>query len=302
MLKWHKEEKDWWNTFGDYMSYQWKLTPQLHRLLRNSLEKDYINYLSKKGGRLLDIGCGSGWLTFKFAEVGMRVHGIDVSEEQINAALRFKHERKANSVIFECADFLEWDCTVYDGEFDSIFVSAFLHHLPESEMKEAFEKIAYLLKPGGRVFLYEPLTVTSARSTAVKLIDALCSISLTILLNKMPNFLNLFSERHISELARGYRMTSPHERPVELYQIRKFCSSDLHISNIKGWHLHSLGFAMQITSLKQNIWKYYEPIGIFWYGLDKLLFFFFGWQSFSVPGRFILCGIKLTKTNGAPRC
>jgi 2-polyprenyl-3-methyl-5-hydroxy-6-metoxy-1,4-benzoquinol methylase len=292
---WHQDEKAWWNMYGDYMTYQWRLTPYLHDLIRKPLEKDYVDYLFKPGGRLLDLGCGSGWLSFHFAERGMTVLGVDVSAEQINAANELKHERKFNNVNFECADFIPWESTPYLGMFDSVFVSAFLHHLPAVELEQTMRKIAALVKPGGRVFLYEPLTSTRSRSLQVKLIDRLCSVVLLLQLDKIPKWLRLISARHISELARGYRMTSPHERPVDVELLRKCCGDDFEISDVKGWHLHSLGFSMQVTALKENVRGYYEPFGRFWYALDRLLFKHFGWESFSLPGRFILCAIKLTK-------
>ena len=71
--------------------------------------------------------------------------------------------------------------------------------------------------------------------------------------------------------------------------------STIYPQVIKGWHLHSLGFSMQVTALKESARRFYEPLGRIWYGLDRLLFRAFGWEAFSLPGRFILCSIKLTR-------
>lgn len=295
LVQWHQEEKAWWNMYGDYMTYQWKLTPYLHEIVRAPLENEYVDYLLKPGGRLLDLGCGSGWLSLYFADHGMAVLGIDVAAEQINAANELKLARQAGSVSFECADFIAWNSTPFEGGFDSVFVSAFMHHLPEVELEQTVRKIASVVKPGGRVFLYEPLTSAKPRRLVIKVIDRLCSVGLMLLLDKFPKWLGLISERHAAELAGGYRMTSPHERPVDVALLKKFCGNEFEISEIKGWHLHSLGFSMQVTALREGARKYYEPLGRFWYGLDRLLFNYFGWESFSLPGRFILCGVKLTK-------
>lgn len=295
LVKWHQDEKAWWNTYGDYMTYQWKLTPYLNKLVRTSLEKDYIDYLLKSGGRLLDLGCGSGWLSFYFAEHGMTVLGIDVAEKQIRMANESKEMRKAKRVDFECADFTQWDSTPYASSFDSVFVSAFLHHLPELELEQTMNKIAALLKPGGRVFLYEPLTSAKPRNLAVKAIDRLCSFGLLLLLEKLPKWFGLMSERHVAELARGYQMQSPHERPVDVAFLKKLIGNSFNICEIEGRHLHSLGFSMQVTALKEGVRRQYERLGKFWYKLDEFLFRRFGWESFSLPGRFILCSVKLTK-------
>jgi SAM-dependent methyltransferase len=225
----------------------------------------------------------------------MSVLGIDVSKEQINAANELKAKRGVGNVDFECADFMEWDSGRYEGYFDSVFVSAFMHHLPEIELELIVRKIASVVKPGGRVFLYEPLTAARPRSLAIKLVDQLCAVALLLLLDKLPKWLDLISERHVAELARGYKMTSPHERPVDVDLLKTFCGDEFETSEIKGWHLHSLGFSMQVTALKESARRFYEPLGRLWYGLDRLLFRAFGWEAFSLPGRFILCSIKLTR-------
>ena len=295
LVKWHQDEKSWWDMYGDYMTYQWQLTPHLHQVIRTPLEKEYVDYLYKPRGRLLDLGCGSGWLSFHFAEKGMSVLGIDLSNEQISAANELKNRCSAENVKFECADFIDWKIEPYYGYFDSVFVSAFMHHLPEVELELIVSKVASVVKPGGRVFLYEPLTSSRPRSMSVKVVDRICSMVLLLLLDKLPKWLGLISKRHRAELARGYKMTSPHERPVAVELLKDFCDDKFDVSEIKGWHLHSLGFAMQVTALKEGARGYYEYLGYFWYQIDRFLFRFFGWESFSLPGRFILCGVKLTR-------
>jgi len=293
--KWHQDEKEWWDAHGEYMTYQWRLTPSLHKVIRAPLEEDYIRYLLKPGGRLLDLGCGSGWLSLYFAEKGMSVLGIDVSKEQINAAIELKEGRQLLSVDFQCVDFIEWDISEFDNAFDSIFVSAFIHHLPMVELEIIFQKIASITKSGGHIFMYEPLTAIRPRKLAIKVLDRICNAGLAILLDKLPNFMGLISQRHKAELARGYTMVSPRERPVDIEILKTFCKKDFDICEVRGWHLHSLGFSMQVTALKENARKYYEPLGKLWYWIDKVFFKVFGWDAFALPGRFILCGIKLVR-------
>jgi hypothetical protein len=42
LVQWHQDEKAWWNMCGDYMTYQWRLTPYLHDVIRTPLEKDLV--------------------------------------------------------------------------------------------------------------------------------------------------------------------------------------------------------------------------------------------------------------------
>lgn len=291
---WHRDEREWWNKHGEYMTYQWRLTPTLHRVTRSALERDYVDYLYTPGGRLLDVGCGSGWLSLLFARKGMSVVGLDIAQEQIDAACQLQEEERMPSVRFECADFTTWDDSEHIGSFDSIFVNAFLHHLPEQELERILNKIARVVRPGGRVFMYEPLTSDTPRRPLVRAIDRVCNLGHRIL-NLLPARLGGHSQQHRAEVARGYTMNSPHERPVNIELLRRFCEPHFQLSEVRGWHLHSIGFAMHVTALKPSFRRAYEYIGRTWYVVDRLLLATFGWQAFSMPNRFILCGIKLIR-------
>jgi len=295
LVHWHDDEERWWNRFGEYMNYQWQLTPALSERLRGEMERDYKDFLLKPGAALLDVGCGSGWLSTYFAERGMTVTGVDVSSEQISAADQLKASRGLDSVSFQCADFMRWDVDKYKGAFESVFVSAFLHHLPPSELELIVRKIALVLKPGGRAYLYEPLQRQRTRTLPVKVIDRLYNTALHLFLNRLPRWFKWWSPRHLQELERGYSMNSPHEAPVSLELLQKCCSGDFGIVETKGWHLNSLGFAMECMSLIEPVRKWYEPVAVLCYRLDRALFRWLGWEAFSIPGRFILCSVKMVR-------
>ena len=64
LVQWHQDEKAWWNMYGDYMTYQWQLTPYLHDVIRTPLEKEYVDYLLKPGGRCLISVAGAAGCRF----------------------------------------------------------------------------------------------------------------------------------------------------------------------------------------------------------------------------------------------
>lgn len=293
--RWHEDEERWWDANGSYMTFQWQLTPRMSCAVRSELEADYKHYLFRSGGSLLDIGCGSGWLAAYFAERGMCVRGLDISTEQIAAAVSMAEHRNLVNADFEVADFLRWDSTNYIAAFDSVFVSAFLHHLPEAELRQTLHKIACVVKPGGRVFLYEPLQARCSRPLVVKIIDRFYNLFLKLLVDILPRKLDWWSDRHKAELIRGYTMNSPHEAPIYLDVLTQACSTDFELIETRGWHLNSLGFGMQSMGLKDSVRRFYEPLVAFGYKLDRFLLGIMGWQSFSIPGRFILCSVKLVR-------
>ena len=296
LTKWHEDEETWWDKYGRYMTYQWKLTPSLNQILRAELENDYVRFLLNPNESLLDLGCGSGWLSLHFAERGMNVLGVDLSQEQINASNNLKAHSGLKNLEFECCDLVKWDPGKHQGKFASVFVNAFLHHLPEVELEMMFSKIATVLKPGGKVYMYEPLRSSlGARSFRVRVVDAICNRMMHLLLSVLPRWFDLFNNEYKIELKNGYQMSSPHESPIDIELARKFCSGSFEIVETKGWHLFSLGFAMQSMALKESVREIYSRLAALWFVIDRILLRMFKWQEFSQPGRFILCSIKLVR-------
>jgi 2-polyprenyl-3-methyl-5-hydroxy-6-metoxy-1,4-benzoquinol methylase len=293
--EWHKNEKAWWNSNGSYMSYQWSLNEKMNYALRSELEDDYIKYLLKPGETLLDVGCGSGWLSIDFAKKNMEVLGIDVSETQIKTAISNKVNNDLKKLQFECADFIEWDITKYKNKFQSVFLNAFLHHLPENELKLVFEKLTKVMRPGGRVYLYEPLSCHKKKFSFASVADLFFKAILYMFIFYIPRFFKLYSKRHQDEVRRGYTMNSPHERPISIDWIDKYCSENFKILEVKPWHLYSIAYGMQTKALKPRIMYLYSLFASTWYKIDKCLLKIFGWQPFSNSSRFILCSIKLIK-------
>jgi len=90
------------------------------------------------GERILDLGCGDGYLTAKLAAMGCSVLGVDSSDAQVEAARSAGVEAEvatAQSLRFE-------------GEFDAVFSNATLHWVKEADV--ALAGALRALKPGGR--------------------------------------------------------------------------------------------------------------------------------------------------------
>jgi len=106
-----------------------------------------------QGLRVLDFGCGTGWMGIALARSGAQVYGIDISEELIKKAMQLaEHERLSTKIRFQemAAEKLAFP----DGYFDVIFGSAILHH---TDIEIALQNISRVLKPDGRAIFVEPM-------------------------------------------------------------------------------------------------------------------------------------------------
>jgi SAM-dependent methyltransferase len=90
------------------------------------------------GERILDLGCGDGFLTRKIAESGAIVVGVDASPQMVAAA-------KERGVEARC---VSGEALPFDHEFDAVFSNAALHWM--SDQDAVLHGIYRALKPGGR--------------------------------------------------------------------------------------------------------------------------------------------------------
>lgn len=100
------------------------------------------------GKKVLEVGCGTGLFTEKFARSGAQIIAVDISEELIHLAK--KKNLPENRVRFMVRPFE--NCEV-EGPFDAVIGSSILHHL---EVQQALTRIYALLKPGGIMSFAEP--------------------------------------------------------------------------------------------------------------------------------------------------
>jgi 2-polyprenyl-6-hydroxyphenyl methylase/3-demethylubiquinone-9 3-methyltransferase len=97
------------------------------------------------GVKVLDIGCGGGFLSNYLANAGFTVTGLDASAESIVIAQRYDTTGHAYYVVGDA-----YDLPYADGEFQAACAMDFLEHVDEPQ--RVLAEAARTLQPGGILF------------------------------------------------------------------------------------------------------------------------------------------------------
>jgi len=127
------------------------------------------------GAKILDVGCGSGWLSEYFARLGYDVTGIDISEDLIRMA-RERVERVPYNVDHETqlrCRFLTADIELepLPEKFDAVICYDSLHHFEDE--RTVCSNLAAMLGVGGLLFILEGHKPSAGSPTEDELQDVM---------------------------------------------------------------------------------------------------------------------------------
>ncbi len=112
-----------------------------------SMQRKLFASLIKKGGSILDAGCGSGRDSVYFVEQGFQVTGIDLSNKLL--AIAKKSAPKATFVLGDLRHM-----PFQEKQFDAIWACASILHIQHSEMEKVFQGFFSVLQHGGILYVH----------------------------------------------------------------------------------------------------------------------------------------------------
>lgn len=133
--------------------------------LRSASLDRLLKYLNKRTGkplRILDIGCGNGWMSHKLSQAGHYVTAMDLNMDELTQAER----------VFGSSEKLEWVYgnvlePLFDGQnFNVVLFAASCQYFPNIALLT--KAVAPLLRPGGAIHLFDSIFYLNKDITAAR--------------------------------------------------------------------------------------------------------------------------------------
>lgn len=133
-------------------------TLDLARLERASNRDVLLRTVNFAGKEVVDIGCGDSHLARLIADEGQAasVIGIECSPRQLAKAQALPAHPKVT-----VHDGVAQALPLADGSADVVVFFNSLHHIPQAAMAQSFAEACRVLRPGGEIYINEPVAAGS---------------------------------------------------------------------------------------------------------------------------------------------
>lgn len=111
--------------------------------------KDFVRQVGNVES-VLELACGTGIWTQELLKIGKQITAIDASQEMIEIN---RHKlNNPNNVEYQQLDLFSWKP---DTQYDLVFFSFWLSHIPHTEVDTFLSKVYDSVLPGGKVLIID---------------------------------------------------------------------------------------------------------------------------------------------------
>lgn len=150
-----KTEQEWWNTNAEIVEKIWAQSDVIQKTIRlpylSKMKSFFLSDAKSIPVKILEVGCGTGWVCRMIADKDFHVIGTDFSEEQIRIATE-------NSILYNKDKYCTYklaDASTFQEDIDGVVIHGILHHLSKKELSVFFNALSKV-PSGTKVFLFEP--------------------------------------------------------------------------------------------------------------------------------------------------
>lgn len=136
----------------------------LENLIRGPYKNRIIELAIKSGGPVIELGCGTGWLSREIAQHGIAVEGYDVAEN--NVELAQKLSAKMPHAHFAVKDLNS--ATFPENKFGAVVVWDSLHHF--AGLEHICKEMTKSLREGGKFLIWDHIELHGVRGVLSKIL------------------------------------------------------------------------------------------------------------------------------------
>lgn len=219
--------------------------------LRNELEppafaNSFYEFDQFSGKKILDVGCGNGWVLSHYAAHGAQTTGVDITEAGVDLCRkRFAAQNLKGNFVIGNAEELPFP----DNSFDAVSCMGVVHHT--SNPKRAVAEIHRVLKPGGKLFFMIYHRNSVLYRFKFPLLKILTRKSIQQLVNEVDGFGNprgdVYSKEELRELLRAFQLADVFAGLIQGWMVLPFVGRWLPnfllkpFGRLGGWFLYAKG-------------------------------------------------------------
>lgn len=137
----YKENLEFWHGAWNMCTKPYTKMPDL----------EYVPWLPERlrkasAQSILDLGCGSGWLSVYLSREGFTVTGIDVADHALELGKQWA-DMESLQIKFDAGDL--GDLPYADNSFDAVVANSIIEHLPLSLAVVVMTKLKSVIRSGG---------------------------------------------------------------------------------------------------------------------------------------------------------